>query len=271
MLLLLQLLMDAHGDNQYTLSAKSGVPQPTVGRMLSGKHADPRSATVRKVASAYNLKEAHIRGDERLPANYPWPATPSGKIAKAQAIEAGLLDGGESDSASDFVSYTRIGDTPAPSMQPILAWDYEDDLPPGEYVMIPRMAIRLSAGNGHEQTEIEFVKKQPQAFRADWIRAKRLKPAKLAVMTADGSSMKPQIGDGFSLVLDTSQTHVVDGKVYGLWYDGGERVKRLFGLPGGGLRISSDNPAFETIDLTAAELEHVRILGRVVHMSGDVE
>lgn len=170
---------------------------------------------------------------------------------------------------NEAASFTHLDDTPAPSMQPILAWNHEDDLPPGEFVMIPRMAVHLSAGNGHEQTEIEFVKKQPQAFRADWIRQKHLKPAKLAAMSASGNSMEPRIWDGDSLVVDTSQTRVVDGKVYALWYDGGERVKRLFGMPGGGLRISSDNPAFETIEVSADELEHVRILGRVVHIAGD--
>lgn len=170
---------------------------------------------------------------------------------------------------SESESLPHLVDSPAPSMQPILAWNHEDDLPPGEFVMIPRMAVHLSAGNGHEQTEIEFVKKQPQAFRADWIRQKRLKPAKLAAMSASGSSMEPRIWDGDSLVVDTSQTRVIDGKVYALWYEGGERVKRLFRLPGGGLRISSDNPAFETIELGSGEVEHVRVLGRVVHMSGD--
>ena len=189
----------------------------------------------------------------------------------AEVLQAGRFVPGHADGleGDDFVSFTRLDDSPAPSMQPILAWNHEDDLPPGEFVMIPRMAVNLSCGNGHEQTEIEFVKKQPQAFRADWIRQKHLKPAKLAAMSASGNSMEPRIWDGDSLVVDTSQTRVVDGKVYALWYDGGERVKRLFGMPGGGLRISSDNPAFETIEVSADELEHVRILGRVVHIAGD--
>lgn len=157
----------------------------------------------------------------------------------------------------------------APTMQPILAWEHEDDLPPGQFVMIPRLDIRLSAGNGHEQVSIEFVESQPQAFRADWIRARHLKPKKLAAMTADGDSMEPGIFHGDSLLVDTSQNEVVDGKVYALWYDGGERVKRLFRVPGGALRIQSDNPKHPTFELPAAQLEHVRIIGRVVLRSGE--
>lgn len=162
----------------------------------------------------------------------------------------------------------REHETTYSSLQPILAWEHPDDLPEGEFVMVPRLAVKLSAGNGHEQVEIEFIKGMPQAFRAQWIREQRLKPNKLAAMTADGDSMETTIYDGDSLLVDTSQTDVVDGKVFALWYDGGERVKRLFRLPGGGLRIKSDNSEHPTIEVPASTMEHVRILGRVVHRSG---
>ncbi len=156
----------------------------------------------------------------------------------------------------------------APTMQAILSWEHPDDLPPGEFVMIPRMEVKLSAGPGNEQVEITFTELQPQAFRADWIRKQRLKPSKLACMTADGRSMEPVVWDGDSLVIDTAQTDVKDGQVYAIWYDGGERVKRLYRLPGGGLRIKSDNPEHPTMELTADYHGQVRIIGRVVHRSG---
>jgi len=168
------------------------------------------------------------------------------------------------------VAFDASGLPPAqPSLQPILAWDHPDDLPEGEFVMVPKLDIKLSAGNGHEQLEINLTRSTPLAFRASWVREKRLKPSKLAAMTATGDSMEPGIFDGDSLVVDTSQTEVQDGKVYALWYDGGERVKRLYRLPGGGLRIKSDNPDHPPIEVQPEKLEHVRILGRVVHRSGD--
>jgi phage repressor protein C with HTH and peptisase S24 domain len=157
---------------------------------------------------------------------------------------------------------------PSYGMEPVLAWEHEDDLPPGEFVMVPRLDVRLSAGGGRDQVEIELVKENPQAFRSEWIRLMKLKPAKLAAMRADGASMEPTIHHGDSLLVDTAQTNVVDGKVYALWYDGGERVKRLFRLPGGGLRIKSDNPEFDPIELGPEYGGHVRIIGRVVHRSG---
>ncbi len=154
------------------------------------------------------------------------------------------------------------------NLQPILAWEHQEDLPAGEYVMIPRLDLKLSAGNGHEQIQIVFSEQQPQAFRADWVRAERLKPKMLACMSASGRSMEPSIWDGDSLVVDTAPAELMDGRVYAIWYDGGERVKRLHRIPGGGLRILSDNSEFPPIDLSPSQAEHVRVIGRVVHRSG---
>jgi phage repressor protein C with HTH and peptisase S24 domain len=199
-------------------------------------------------------------------------------LAKAMGVTADdLLKGRYSAAASeDFqILYSEQGiepgswaDPPA-AIVPILAWEHPDDLPPGEFVMIPRLDVHLSAGDGREQVEIELLKHQPQAFRADWIRRKRLKPGRLASMYAKGDSMEPRIFDKDSLVVDTSQVDVVDDGVYALWYDGGERVKRLYRRPGGGLRIKSENPRYDTIELQPSEVEHVRIIGRVVQISSE--
>lgn len=165
--------------------------------------------------------------------------------------------------------------TAAYGMATILAWEHEQDLPDGEYVQIPSFEVRLAAGSGDEQRslfqiEIEFLHAEPLAFRADWIRRMKLKPAKLAAMRVTGDSMENRLHDGDAVVIDTSQTEVVDGKVYALWYDGGERVKRLYRRPGGGLIIHSDNAAkYPQLTLTLEEAAHVRIIGRVVHVSGE--
>jgi len=192
---------------------------------------------------------------------------PATKLEEATGYSARWIATGEGAKLAGPVQSRATG--APPSMQPILAWEHPDDLPEGEFVLIPRLGVRLSAGNGCEQVEIEFIEKQPQAFRTDWIRKKRLQPKKLASMTADGDSMEDRIQNGDALVVDTSHTDVVDGKVYALWYDGGERVKRLYRLPGGGLRIQSDNPKHPTIEVPPNEMEHVRIIGRVVHVAGE--
>jgi len=157
------------------------------------------------------------------------------------------------------------------ALAPILAWEHTDELPYGEYVLVPRLAIRLAAGHGADnshQVQVELSQETPQAFRAEWIRRLRLRPNRLAAMQAAGNSMEPRIHDGDSLLIDTSQTQVRDGGVYALWYDGGERVKRLFLRPGGGLLLRSDNPMHPEITLSHDEAACVRVIGRIVHVSG---
>jgi phage repressor protein C with HTH and peptisase S24 domain len=162
------------------------------------------------------------------------------------------------------------GDGVVKNHRPILTWEHQDELPPGEFALIRRLGVRLSAGKGSENIDVMIDHEhQPQAFRSDWIRKMGLKPSMLASLSADGHSMEPRIQHGDALVIDISQTQVQDGKVYALWYDGGERVKRLYRLPGGGLRIASDNPSYTPIDLQPEHTAHVRVLGRVVHVSGE--
>lgn len=66
---ILKSLMDKHDDDAYSLAERSGVPQPTIHRFLSGKHGDPRSTTVKKWAAAYGISESQLRGDQPLDEN----------------------------------------------------------------------------------------------------------------------------------------------------------------------------------------------------------
>jgi hypothetical protein len=97
-------------------------------------------------------------------------------------------------------------------LAPILAWEHDGDLPPGDFIQIPEFEVQLSAGTGDEQRNmgfqfhIEFLKSKPLAFRADWIRDQKLRPNKLASMRVSGDSMEERLQDGDAVVIDTSQT-----------------------------------------------------------------
>jgi phage repressor protein C with HTH and peptisase S24 domain len=157
------------------------------------------------------------------------------------------------------------------ALKPIHAWEHEDDLPPGEFVMVPRLDVKLSAGpgSGANQLAFDFDDGQLRAYSADWIRKHRLKPKKLRVMKGTGRSMEPTIFDGDDLLINLAETEIFDGKVYALWYEGGERVKRLYRMPGGGLRIRSDNDReFPEIVMGPDYNGHIRVIGRVIDRSG---
>lgn len=151
----------------------------------------------------------------------------------------------------------------------ILVWEHEGELPPGDYVLVPQLSLHLSAGNGRAAVEID--RELPQAFRADWIRAKRLKAKYLTCMTAAGDSMAPWITDGDSLVIDTGDTDVRDGEPYALRYGNELRVKRLYRRFDGVLVLRSDNldkTKYPDEIVTATDLEHVEVIGRVVWRGG---
>jgi len=58
----LQHEMDLKGWNAYALADASGVPQPTIHRFLSGKHGDPRTTTIIKLATGLGITEEKLRG-----------------------------------------------------------------------------------------------------------------------------------------------------------------------------------------------------------------
>ena len=161
-------------------------------------------------------------------------------------------------------------DSQVSELSPIAVWEHPDELPDGLFIKVPRLHVHLSAGNGHgEHLDIDLERNDPQVFRAEWVRRERLKPGALASMYARGTSMEPRICDGDSLLVDTSQQTIIDGKVYAVWYAGELRVKRLYKRIDGGITIHSDNERdFPRMEVTPDQMEHVRIIGRVVHMQG---
>lgn len=57
----LQYLIDKHDTNPTALAAATGVPQPTIHRILSGESKDPRSANVQRLADYFNVTADFLR------------------------------------------------------------------------------------------------------------------------------------------------------------------------------------------------------------------
>jgi phage repressor protein C with HTH and peptisase S24 domain len=79
-----------------------------------------------------------------------------------------------------------------------------------------------------------------------------------------GSSMADKIQDGSLIGVDRGKVHVIDGEIYALEHDGMLRVKYLYRLPGGGLRLRSHNAGEYPDELFTAEQiqeQHIQVLG----------
>ena len=81
-----------------------------------------------------------------------------------------------------------------------------------------------------------------------------------------GNSMSPVLQDGSSVLVNMRDTAINDGKMYAIDHDGQIRVKTLYRLPGGGLRVRSFNVAEHPDEsYTPIELQEgrIRVIGRV--------
>ena len=90
-----------------------------------------------------------------------------------------------------------------------------------------------------------------------------------SIIHTNGDSMYPTIIGGCDKILvDTSKTDIYDGKIYVIRLDNSILAKRLQKLPGGVLKIISDNPTYESynIDLKDESL-NFQIIGRILWLS----
>lgn len=89
-----------------------------------------------------------------------------------------------------------------------------------------------------------------------------ISPVDTAALYVTGDSMRPAIGDGDLVVIDRHAPEVSD-QVYAIRLVDELMVKRVVKLPGGYVRLLSDNPVFPPIDLSPEQAADLVVLGGV--------
>ena len=142
------------------------------------------------------------------------------------------------------------------------AWDSATPLHEDEVEVPFFMEVELAAGIGGELTlEIQGPKLR---FSKSTLRRCGVEAGAAACVKVSGNSMEPRLFDGDVVGVNTLDKRIVDGKVYAINHSGLLRVKRLYRLPGGGLRINSINSAEHPDELYQdKELQDMVIIGRV--------
>ena len=118
-------------------------------------------------------------------------------------------------------------------------------------IALRRLDLRASAGAG---SLVEAVQQQtPLTVPRDWLAKFNVQPTAVIVAECGGDSMMPTLDDGDLLLVDTSITDELyireRGGIYIIVHEGAFQVKRLQGIPSGGIRIISDNDNYPSIDL----------------------
>ncbi|MEN2979955.1 S24 family peptidase [Tistrella bauzanensis] len=132
-----------------------------------------------------------------------------------------------------------------------------------DFVRLPRYDVQASAGAGINVTS-ELVT-DIIAFERGFLRDLGAAPDHCSVIWARGDSMVPTIPDGSILVIDHSQIELVHGCIYVVNLGGDLLVKRLRRRLDSFVELVSDNPIYPVEALRPADLEHLRVVGRVVY------
>lgn len=135
-----------------------------------------------------------------------------------------------------------------------------------DFVELPLCDIN-DIGNAASMVGLGRVADEVPQFSTAWIsRELHATPADLVQILVDDESMEPTLRPGDTILLDRRATRPEREGVYIMRMNGVALLKRLQILPGGIVKIVSDNPAYETfmIPLSDFETQGIAILGRVV-------
>jgi len=141
-------------------------------------------------------------------------------------------------------------------------WDRNSPLGEDEVEIPFYMEVELAAGAG--VTDIREYYGPKLRFAKSTLRRQGISAADAVCVKVNGNSMEPVLPHGSTVGVDTSHTDIVDGKMYAINHDGMLRVKMLYKLPGGGIRLRSYNiDEWPDEQINSEQLKHIKIIGKV--------
>jgi phage repressor protein C with HTH and peptisase S24 domain len=157
---------------------------------------------------------------------------------------------------------------------PIRAFDVEavesdENFDPRQEVWVEEVEVEVSGGNG--AIVPEFVPtKYKQRYRLDWFHDKGTKPDNVKIMRVRGHSMERTLFDGDKVAVDMGNRRILSNHVYVVVIGDEARVKRLFKMADGRIRIVSDSAdkALYPDEFIQDESSAFMVLGRVIDKSG---
>ncbi|WP_404609752.1 XRE family transcriptional regulator [Caballeronia udeis] len=222
------------GSNQSALSRASGVPQPTINRILKGKTPTPDVETLRKLSEALSV-------------GFTWLSDGTLPVTKlANSAQNPLLSSGKTG---------------------VEVWETEADLKSDESrVWIDKFSYHFSAGAGVIQWEVQ--QKNALPINVTVFRNNDANPKDCRLLEARGDSMEPYLSDRDVFLIDTASINVVDGERYAVFFEGESLVKQIFKQVGGAVVLHSYNPKYPDKTVPREMIELVQVVGRVIYRAG---
>ena len=129
-----------------------------------------------------------------------------------------------------------------------------------EYMAIKKVKARLCAGDGSFETDEEVNNRY--LFQSEWLKRKG-QPDQMVLMEVFGNSMEPELKSGDTVLVDCSQNSIIPGLIYAVGIDDTIMIKRIEKHPGK-LLLRSDNKEYEPMIVQEAEMNSLRIIGRII-------
>lgn len=151
-----------------------------------------------------------------------------------------------------------------PGLTPISAWDDDTPLDDDEVEVPFLKEVELSAGSG--RTVIQESSRFKLRFGKYTLRRHNVQPEHAVCVPINGNSMEPVLRSGATVGVDRSKTQVIDGDLYAINHAGQLRVKQVYRLPGGGIRLRSfnrDEHPDEEYTLEQMQERDISLIGRV--------
>lgn len=164
--------------------------------------------------------------------------------------------------SADWLMYGEHTKQGAEWIGSIEAWDNETTLHRDEVEVPFFTEVELAAGDGIIPTRENHGPKL--RFSRSTLKRQGVEPEHAACVKVSGNSMEPVLPNGSTVGVDTVNRNIIDGKMYAINHDGMLRVKLVYRLPGGGVRLRSYNSDEYPDERYDEELaKHIHIIGRV--------
>lgn len=145
------------------------------------------------------------------------------------------------------------------------AWDSSTPIGDDE-VAVPFLSeIKLSAGNGFVN-DLEHDNGFRLRFAKSTLRRYNVAPENAVCVAVHGNSMEPVLPDGSTVGIDCGNKTLMEGKIFAINHNGELFIKKLYRLPGGGLRIYS----FNEIEYPPREYTEEQVLEQKITIVGRV-
>ncbi|HAB69387.1 MAG TPA: peptidase S24 [Acinetobacter nosocomialis] len=137
-----------------------------------------------------------------------------------------------------------------------------------EYVWIEVVEANFSCGTG-ESIEFHFDAINGKIpFPPSFFKDKHVAQDCMRIIKAKGDSMMDYIKDGDLVGIDISQTQIIDGEIYAVYFAGEGMLKQIFKEEDGSLILHSLNEKFRDRRVTEENGKNFRVMGRQFWRAG---